>query len=122
MLLKKIASKRVNDDLFRNTRFTSKSDCYKLVLISAVIISHEKQCFLLCMQKSIKCSSDCSKLVCLFTIFSQVLDCETERIKRCGAAPTCMFPHSEIPLSSGDRLLLLDHDCGHNRIRIRILY
>lgn len=36
--------------------------------------------------------------------------CVTDAIMLCGAAPTCMFPHSEIPPSSSDHLPHLDHD------------
>lgn len=49
------------------------------------------------------------KLCCIsVNMFMPV--CVTEVIMLCGAAPTCMFPHSEIPPSSSNHLPRLDHD------------
>lgn len=38
-----------------------------------------------------------------------------EGIMLCGAAPTCMFPHSGIPPSSRDHPPRLDRDCGSDK-------
>lgn len=41
--------------------------------------------------------------------------CATEGIISCGAAPTCIFPHSRIRPSSWDHPTRLDHDWGQDK-------